>query len=198
MRTQILRFLYAAIALSSSSVPACFAQAVAAPERPAAPVQRTPMRPGVRYTTGSYVVSGPGWEKQLTSNNPNLGHWNWIPVIGYTQSTGPTSKQAKHVALPEQRSVYIKPNHVPLPAVTHSTGKLATQAEPIQAPTPVHLVKQVPSEGANSSRTETHTQAVLSYAGDYHGTDSFHASSNVRGVLAHRSVGAMLSQNVRY
>jgi len=197
MRTQILRFAYAVIVVTSSSVPACFAQAVAAPDRPAPVVQRTPMRPGVRYTTGSYVVSGPGWEKQLTSNNPNLGHWNWIPVIGYTQSTGTTAKQAVHAAMPEQRSVYVKPNHVPLPVVTHSTGKLASKADPIQPPV-IHLIKQVPSEGASSNRAETHTQAVLSYAGDYHGSDSFHAASNVRGMLAHKSVGAVMSQSIRY
>jgi len=196
MRTQILRFAYAAIVISSSPMPACFAQAAAAPERPMAPVQRTPMRPGVRYTTGTYVVSGPGWEKQLTSGNPNLGHWNWIPVIGYTQSTGTTSKQAIHVAMPEQRSVYVKPNHVALPVVTHSTGKLATKADLIQPP--VHLIKQEPCEGASSNRAETRTQAVLSYAGDYHGTDGFRAASNVHGTLAHKSVGAMMSQSIRY
>ncbi len=153
------------------------------------------MRPGVRYTTGTYVVSGPGWEKQLTNGNPNLGHWNWIPVLGYTQSTGTTSKQAIHAPMPEHRSFYVKPNHVALPDAGHSTGKLATHADPI-APPVVHLIKQNPTEGAMHS--ETKTQAVLSYAGDYHGTDGFRATSNVRGTLANKSVGAMISQSVHY
>jgi hypothetical protein len=156
------------------------------------------MRPGVRYTTGTYVVSGPGWEKQLTSGNPNLGHWNWIPVIGYTQSTGTTSKQAIHAPMPERRSFYVKPNHVALPDAGHSTGKLATHADLVQpaAPPAVHLFRQEPTEG--NYRAETKTQAVLSYAGDYHGSDGFRASSNVHGTLAHRSVGAMMSQSIRY
>lgn len=195
MRTQILRFAVAAIGLFCTSTTASLAQSVAAPERTVATPQRTPTRPGVRYTTGTYVVSGPGWEKQLTSGNPNLGHWNWIPVIGYTQSTGTTSKQAIHAAMPEHRSVYIKPNHVALPEAGHSTSKLATHADLIQPPV-VHLIKQEPSEGFNHAQPKP--TAVLSYAGDYHGIDGFRASSNVHGTLAHRSVGAMLSQNIRY
>lgn len=194
MRTQILRFAFAAIGLFSISTTAGLAQSVAAPERTVAPAQRTPMRPGVRYTTGTYVVSGPGWEKQLTSGNPNLGHWNWIPVIGYTQSTGTTSRQAIHAPTPEHRSFYVKPNHIALPDAGHSTGKLANHADLPSAP--VHLIKQEPSEAYN--HVETKTQAVLSYAGDYRGTDGFHSSGSVHGTLAHKSVGAMLSQSVRY
>lgn len=193
MRIQILKIVFSAVTLAGTSVPACFAQAVAAPERHVAPAQRTPLRPGVRYTTGTYVVSGPGWEKQLTSGNPNLGHWNWIPVIGYTQSTGTTSTQANHVATPEHRSLYVKPNHVALPVVAHTPVKLATRAEPIQ---PVHLVRQNPAE--DNTKYATRTQAVLSYAGDYRGSDGMHSASSVRGVLAHKSVGAMLSQSIRY
>ncbi len=194
MRTQILRFAFAATGFFCISTTACLAQSVAAPERAVAPPQRTPMRPGVRYTTGTYVVSGPGWEKQLTSGNPNLGHWNWIPVIGYTQSTGTTSKQAIHVSTPEHRSIYVKPTHIALPDAGHSTGKLATHANLPSAP--IHLIKQEPAEGFNHA--ETKTQAVLSYAGDYHGTDGYRSSSIVRGTLAHKSVGAMLSQSVHY
>lgn len=200
MRIPFLCFAFAATAAFSVSAPACLAQAVAAPERHVAPVQHTPMRPGVRYTTGTYVVSGQGWEKQLTNGNPNLGHWNWIPVIGYTQSTGTTSKQAIQAPAPvEHKSVYVKPNHVALPVVNHGTPKLATRAEPIipiKMPPPIHLSKQNPSE--DDASYSTRTQAVLSYAGDYRGSDGFHASSNVRGVLAHKNVGALLSQSMRY
>jgi hypothetical protein len=200
MRIPILSFTFAITSVLSVCAPVCHAQAVAAPERHVAPVQRTPMRPGVRYTTGSYVVSGPGWEKQLTSGNPNLGHWNWIPVIGYTQSTGTTSKQAVQApAVAEHKSVYVKPNHVALPVVNHGTPRLATREEsllPVKVPPPVHLNKQSPTE--DNSAYSTRTQAVLSYTGDYHGNEGFRSSSSVHGVLAHKNVGALLSQSMRY
>ncbi|MFN8551927.1 MAG: hypothetical protein U0103_10595 [Candidatus Obscuribacterales bacterium] len=196
MRTQIFCSVFAVFAFVSA-VPACHAQAVAAPERQTyAPAPRTPLRPGVRYTTGSYVVSGPGWEKQLTSGNPNLGHWNWIPVIGYTQSTGTTSRQAVHAPVPEHRSVYVNPNHIALPVVEHGTSKQTTHAKPVA---PVHLSKQTASE--DEAGYTTHTHAVLSYADDYRrpdGSSGFHSTSTVHGVLAHKGVGAMLSQSMRY
>jgi hypothetical protein len=198
MRTPILNFAFLSyiVVAFANCVPACYAQAVAAPERAAAPVQRTPMRPGVRYTTGSYIVSGPGWEKQLTSGNPNLKNWSWIPVVGYSQSTGTTSRQAQQApTIAEHKSVYVKPIHIALPTVNHGTPKVAVKPEPVQ---PIHLNRQTPAE--DNYRADTRTQAVLSYVGDYHGTgaDGFHASSNVHGVLAHRSVGAVLSQSIRY
>jgi hypothetical protein len=152
---------------------------------------RSDWRPGVRYTTGSYTVRG--WEKQLVGGNPNLGHWNWSPIIGYTQSTAGTSKQTNTAPMPERKSVYVKPNHVPLPVVVRPAAKPFVPKPTPDKPTTAEVV-----DGSSSNHTETHTQAILSYGGDYHGSDAFRAASNVRGSLAHRSVGAILSQSLHY
>jgi hypothetical protein len=187
MRTSILIIFLTALFSVAGSV--CYAQSSAPQGTP----MRSDWRPGVRYTTGSYTVRG--WEKQLVGGNPNLGHWNWSPVVGYTQSvaTG-TSKQTNTAPMPERKSVYIKPNHVPLPVVVHSTAKQAIAQALPKAPSVTPDV----SEGSSSNRTETHTQAILSYGSDYRGNDSYRAASSVRGSLAHRSVGAILSQSLHY
>jgi hypothetical protein len=185
MRTPILKAVFSLVVLLFVAGPASHAQS-SAPQAPG----HSEWRPGVRYTTGAYYVNGSGFEKKLVNGDPNLGHWNWSPVIGYNQGSLKTSKGAVSapMPMPERKSVYIKPNHVALPVVNHPSVKVAALVKP----------KLEPSEGSTSNRTETHTQAVLSYAGDYHGYDGFRAAANVRGVLAHRTVGAMLSQSMRY
>ncbi len=189
MRIDLLRFSMFFSLLLSIAGSACFAQSSAPQGTP----MRSDWRPGVRYTTGSYTVRG--WEKQLVGGNPNLGHWNWSPVVGYTQSvaTG-TSKQTNTAPMPERKSVYIKPNHVPLPVVIHSAKQAIAQAPIAKAPVVIPEV----SEGSTSNRTETRTQAILSYGGDYRGSDGYRAAGSVSGSLAHRSVGAILSQSLHY
>ncbi len=177
MRIYLLRLTMFLTLLLSVDGTGCYAQSSAPQGTP----MRSDWRPGVRYTTGTYTVRG--WEKQQVGGNPNVGHWNWSPTIGYTQSgaTG-TSKQANTAPMPERTSVYIKPNHLPMPA---SIPKPTTaQVEAV--------------DGSSSNHAETHTQAVLSYGGDYHTSDACRAESNVPGPLAHRSVGAILSQSLHY
>jgi len=136
-------------------------------------------RPGVRYTTGTYKVSG--WEKQLVGGDPNLKRWNWSPIVGYTQTTkpSPTRKQALTAPLPQRKSICIKPIHVPLPTVHYSEARPAVEAKRIDA-----------------SATASKTSVVLSYSAPYQdryqGRDNLIAHTNLNGVLMHRDVSAML------
>lgn len=87
------------------------------------------MRPGVRYTTGSYRIEG--WQNNLTKSDHNLARWNWSPIVGYTQSVAsrPTGKgaTAAPTIIPQRESFYIKPRHIPNP--------LVAQALPLKIPT---------------------------------------------------------------
>ena len=85
------------------------------PQGAGAQEEKFQMRPGIRYTTGSYRIEG--WQNQLVQGDHNLAHWNWCAITGYRQSMilpKTTAKQAI-AAAPEAhpRSVYIKPIHIP-------------------------------------------------------------------------------------
>ena len=67
--------------------------------------------PGVRYTTGAVTVSG--WEQTLTTNDPNLKHWNWSAMTSYTQSCyGKVPAGAYMNKKRPSGGIYVKPVHV--------------------------------------------------------------------------------------
>lgn len=74
------------------------------------------MHPGVRYTTG--YTETRGWEANLIKGNSNLAHWNWSPIVSYTQSSPskPTGKQAGGALMVVPlASHYVKPRHAAMP-----------------------------------------------------------------------------------
>lgn len=87
-------------------------------------------RPFIRETTGSYKIQG--WERELVRGNPNLGHWNWSAMVGYTQSKPSmrTGKQAGVAPMPKREWAYRKPIHVPLPVVPQAAPRAAELKAP--------------------------------------------------------------------
>jgi hypothetical protein len=74
------------------------------------------MRQGVRYTTG--YTETRGWENNLVKGDSNLGHWNWSPMVSYTQSSPSkaTARQATCAPTIVPRvSHYVKPIHAAMP-----------------------------------------------------------------------------------
>jgi hypothetical protein len=141
------------------------------------------MRPGVRYTTGSYRIAG--WEKQLVGGDKNLQHWNWSPMVGYTQSTSsmPTGKQAAEAPMPLRKSCYTKPIHVPFPVAHYS------------AP-PTHTVAKRPDvKIAEYRRPTVSLSYTSSYPSSYQGRENLIAHTNLSGVLVHQGVQAVLQNN---
>jgi hypothetical protein len=134
------------------------------------PVQMA--RPGVRYTTG--MTQTKGWERQLVQNNANLRHWNWSPMVSYTQSMRGPDGSALAVAprVIPLTPHYVKPIHIPLPlseihmadlnhqvGLTVSSGHESVSASLRQGPRPNrdvfgHLVNPpILSYGPNSARS---------------------------------------------
>src|SRR5262245_17149642 len=73
----------------------------------------------VRVTTGARQFRD--WEQPLINGNPNLSHFTWVPVTGYTQGRqrvvqvkGPDSKIVQEVPAARRRNIYVKPIAVPL------------------------------------------------------------------------------------
>jgi hypothetical protein len=142
-------------------------------------VPASEMRPGVRYITGSYKISG--WEDQLVKGDKNLKHWNWSPIVGYTQSspsrhTGKGATEAP-IMVPQQRSYYIKPTHIPTlvaaavplhvpvrathPAVTSTSANLHFSTNNLSGnllrkPMPTYSYKQI--EGSTVSGAVEHRE----------------------------------------
>ncbi|HEY9676833.1 MAG TPA: hypothetical protein V6C76_02440 [Drouetiella sp.] len=195
MRDQILNLMLTLTAVVAAAAPAQAQQAAAPTYQPAQNLPpQSQWRPGVRYTTGSYVVTPAGFEKTLVGGDKNLGHWNWSPVIGYSQGSLRTSRQAVHVTTPEpqHKSVYVKPIHVPLPVVNHpAPAPLVAKADPLP---------MQPVSSSSNRRSNTDTHIVLSYNKDYRvaAGDNFRSSGDVHGILAHQSVGAKFAQNAQY
>jgi hypothetical protein len=136
--------------------------------------QQAGERPGVRYTTG-YTESS-GWEQSLVKGQPNLGRWNWSPIVSYTQSVGsrPTGKGASAApSIVPRTSHYVKYNHCALPvAAQPSVNSYSAESN---------------SHGSVSGHTMNRT--TLTYGENVHGT-AFYASpmtsTDVRGVIRSR------------
>jgi hypothetical protein len=69
----------------------------------------------IRVTTGA--TTSRGWENALTSKDPNLRHWTWIPVTSYRQKNVSVGGPGGPAVPKRPEHVYIKPNHIPLPVV---------------------------------------------------------------------------------
>jgi hypothetical protein len=73
------------------------------------------------------LVTRSGWEQSLINRDPSLAHWHWNAMSAYTSArvpmTAPTATQssARPAAPPQSipMSRYSKPNHAPLPYVSH-------------------------------------------------------------------------------
>jgi hypothetical protein len=83
----------------------------------------------IRVTTGA--TSNAGFEKSLVGADPNLKHWCWVPVTSMKQAyihvaPGQTGKGAQpgQTNYVRPKSVYVKPNHVPLPKVDHGSNQV--------------------------------------------------------------------------
>jgi len=110
-------------------------------------------------TTSSAVVTRTlvvrsGWESSLIQRDPSLAHWHWNAMSAYTSARVPLSAptKAQNTARPAVQpqsipmSRYSKPNHAPLPYVSHD---------------PVRL----PQEHASGQRKlTTETKTSLSYS----------------------------------
>lgn len=140
-------------------------------------------RPGVRYTNGTYCIKG--WEHQLVGGNANLAHWNWSPMIGYTQSTPSlaTGKQAIEAPLPVRRSHYVKPIHVDLPYVAVPN----TRVIPALTAKPKKLIESQP-QGSTP---------VLSYGMYSTCSDNVTTRGTVHAMLAHKDGNAQLIHSAR-
>lgn len=146
--------------------------------------QPAEMRPGVRYTTGSYRISG--WENELVKGDPNLGHWNWSAMVGYTQSMGSkhTGKGATAAPLSPvamQRSHYVKYNHVPtmVPA-----QQLASRPDVSARMSSSDVSASLrPNNSHNAVSGMLRRPIALSYGGDYH-----NSTGSAMGTLEHKDV----------
>lgn len=143
MRASTTYIYKLASALSAIFVLCLTASAVSAADGPA--------RPFIRETTGSYKIQG--WERELVRGNPNLGHWTWSAMVGYTQSkpSMKTGKQAGSAPMPRREWSYRKPVHVPLPVA---------QAQP----RPLEMKAQAPQALAyKPSRSDENVSGALTY-----------------------------------
>jgi len=89
----------------------------------------------VRYTTG-FTEVGDGSITWCRAN-PNLGHWNWSPIVTYNQSTPkPTGRQTNFApspqVMPEQQSHYVKPIHAAMPLSEIQVWELNHKSQPIR------------------------------------------------------------------
>lgn len=98
----------------------------------------------IRVTTGMHEVSG--WERGLERRDPTLRHWTWLPIYSYDQAY--IGANRKHAMPARPQHVYVKPNHVPLPVVSHQPQTVAPPryVKPNKLPLPVveHPVPDYP------------------------------------------------------
>ena len=82
-------------------------------------------------TTRTLVVRT-GWESNLIQRDPSLAHWHWNAMSAYTSGRTPiaappeTQNSARPDVQPQSIPMarYPKPNHAPLPYVSHDFAKL--------------------------------------------------------------------------
>lgn len=107
----------------------------------------------VHTTVTSYRVAG--WQHELTSVTPNLGNYYWEPMTKRICNTTRTTSKGATAAPPivSKGPQYIRPNFVPLPAVSHPQPKVA-------------VAQALPPTAARTSTSLTYntaTQPALSY-----------------------------------
>ena len=107
----------------------------------------------VHSTVTTYRVAG--WQHELTSVTPNLGNYYWEPMTKRVCNTTRTTSKGATAAPPiiTRGPQYIKPNFVPLPAVSHPQPKIA-------------VAQALPPTAARTSTSLTYstaTQPALSY-----------------------------------
>src|SRR5262249_7610097 len=146
-----------------------------------------------------------GWEQGLVEGTPNLGHFYWSPITGYSQSYVkaplPVNENLKAASrqplqLRPAGSIYVKPIHVPLPA--NNTPKRASVQSATQLRVagsiyvkPIHL--PLPSVQRSPLQTVSTVSArVRAPSGPAESTDvsARLTSEHVNGQIDHRKAVA--------
>jgi hypothetical protein len=152
------------------------------------------MRPGVRYTTG--YTQTRGWENNLIKGNSNLGHWNWSPMVSYTQSSPSRSTARQSNTAPNvvpRVCHYVKPIHVAMPlselqisqmhAAQNCNGKLTNENVSCK-------LRNNPRGNGDCSGRLTNQSTMLSYGASDGSSSAYGAGcsvtkADVHGVIQH-------------
>ncbi len=139
----------------------------------------------VHTTVSTYRVAG--WQNELTSVTPNLNNYYWEPMTKRICNTTRTTSKGAVAAPPiiTKGPQYVKPNFVPLPAVSHPQPKMAI-AQALPAPATPHTSTSL-SYSSATQPTLSYQNTSLSWSSSKHsqavGASGFGSRESVYGVL---------------